>query len=123
MRFKNALAMERAWQKELGERAFAAPGEKSPRVLTVGLESFYPKLKGPSAIIPDLRAIGPGHGVSLDDACRALQRIVWNVECKIVQIAFALSIRICHGKNPRLRDLSIAIVNASPRRGLCRTSQ
>jgi hypothetical protein len=74
MRFKGARTMEAA---SLVERALAQPlciGCGVERV--VDLRLFYPTLEGPAAVVPSLRAIGPGRDLSFGDTRSAFKRVI-----------------------------------------------
>jgi hypothetical protein len=87
-------------------------GFRAARV--VDLRLFNPRLKGPAAVVPSLRAIDPSRDLSLADARRAFQRVIWKIECEIVLSEFghAVSVRICHFRSPRLEDLGNTIAIA-----------
>jgi cytochrome oxidase Cu insertion factor (SCO1/SenC/PrrC family) len=81
-------------------RIGAAPAACAPCVFAVDVALVYPRLERPAAVVPSLGAIGEGRDFSFGDACRALQRIIWNIEGEIVLIefGFAVCVRLCHGR-------------------------
>ena len=124
MRFQSR-SYDGRWVAKTGCRTRARAA--SPRRLQTGacapsMQRYSVRgLKGPAAVVPSLRAIGPGRDLSLGDARRAFQRVIRYIECEIVlsDFGYAVSIRIYHGRNPCLEDLRQGDCYRAPRARVC----